>query len=47
MILCISKKNDNYENLATRLRFGLGTNENSPFSPFVFDNHIVIRGVGD
>jgi len=34
-------------NLATRLRLGLGTNEDSPFSPFVLDNHVVIRGVGD
>jgi len=34
-------------NIATRLRFGLGTNEDSPFSPFVLDNHVVIRGVGD
>ncbi|MEE9431814.1 MAG: POTRA domain-containing protein [Melioribacteraceae bacterium] len=34
-------------NLATRFRFGLATNEDSPFSPFVLDNHVAIRGVGD
>jgi len=34
-------------NVATRFRFGLGTNEDTPFSPFVLDNHVVIRGVGD
>ncbi len=34
-------------NIATRLRFGLGSNEETPFSPFVLDNHVVIRGVGD
>jgi len=34
-------------NFATRLRLGLSTNSESPFSPFVLDNNINIRGVGN
>ena len=34
-------------NFASRLRFGLATNNRSPFSPFAVDNHTNIRGVGD
>lgn len=33
-------------NWANRLRFGLSTNENSPFAPFALDNNVNIRGVG-
>ena len=31
---------------ASRLKFGLSTNDNSPFAPFVLDNHVNIRGAG-
>ena len=34
-------------NLATRLRLGLSTNENSPFAPFVLDSQLNIRGSGN
>lgn len=34
-------------NFASRLRFGLSTNNDSPFAPFVADNYVNIRGVGD
>lgn len=34
-------------NIAFRFRAGLATNKESPFSPFVLDNHENIRGVGD
>ncbi len=34
-------------NFGARLRFGLGSNSFSPFSPFVIDNHENVRGVGD
>ena len=34
-------------NLAARLRFGLSTNENSPFAPFVLDSQVNIRGSGN
>jgi len=33
-------------NWANRVRFGLATNNNSPFSPFALDNNVNIRGVG-
>ena len=33
-------------NWANRLRFGLATNENTPFAPFALDNNINLRGVG-
>ena len=33
-------------NWANRLRFGLSTNENSPFAPFAIDNNLNLRGVG-
>jgi hypothetical protein len=34
-------------NWATRLRLGLSSNDNSPFSPFALDNNLNIRGVGN
>lgn len=34
-------------NLATRLRMGLATNTSSVFAPFVVDNNVNIRGVGN
>jgi hypothetical protein len=34
-------------NLATRLRFGIASNSDSPFAPFVVDSHINLRGVGN
>ncbi len=34
-------------NVAARLRVGLSTNLNSPFSPFVLDSRINIRGAGN
>lgn len=34
-------------NFASRLRFGLSTNEESPFAPFVLDSYLNIRGVGN
>lgn len=34
-------------NWATRFRLGVSTNSDSPFAPFVLDNHVNIRGVGD
>lgn len=34
-------------NLAVRAKFGLSTNSNSPFAPFVADSHINIRGIGN
>jgi hypothetical protein len=34
-------------NFATRLRVGISTNNNSPFAPFVVDNNLNIRGVGN
>ncbi len=33
-------------NWANRMRFGLSTNENSPFAPFALDNNVNLRGVG-
>jgi len=34
-------------NIATRLRFGVATNSDSPFAPFVIDSHVNLRGVGN
>lgn len=34
-------------NFATRLRLGLASNDDSPFSPFALDNNLNIRGVGN
>ena len=34
-------------NFAFRLRFGISTNNNTPFAPFVVDSHINLRGVGN
>lgn len=34
-------------NLAARFRFGIATNNNSPFAPFVLDSYINIRGSGN
>lgn len=33
-------------NWANRMRFGLSSNENSPFAPFALDNNVNLRGVG-
>ncbi|ANW97509.1 hypothetical protein AXE80_11565 [Wenyingzhuangia fucanilytica] len=38
------KKNGNF---ATRLRLGIASNHNNPFAPFVLDNNLNIRGVGN
>ncbi|MFK7934542.1 MAG: BamA/TamA family outer membrane protein [Saprospiraceae bacterium] len=34
-------------NLAARFRFGISTNNNTPFAPFVLDSHVNIRGAGN
>ncbi|MEC3906815.1 outer membrane protein assembly factor [Tamlana sp. 2201CG12-4] len=34
-------------NWASRLRFGLSSNDNTPFAPFSVDNNVNIRGVGN
>lgn len=34
-------------NLAMRFRFGISTNNNTPFAPFVLDSHVNIRGSGN
>ncbi len=34
-------------NWANRLRIGLATNDDSPFSPFAVDNNLNVRGVGN
>ena len=34
-------------NWATRLRLGISSNDESPFSPFVIDNNLNVRGVGN
>ena len=34
-------------NIATRVRFGVATNSDSPFAPFVIDSHVNLRGVGN
>ncbi|WP_424962059.1 POTRA domain-containing protein [Ekhidna sp.] len=36
-----------YGNIASRLRLGLSSNEESPFAPFVLDSYVNIRGVGN
>ena len=33
-------------NWANRIRFGLSSNENTPFAPFALDNNVNLRGVG-
>lgn len=33
-------------NWANRIRFGLSSNEDSPFAPFALDNNVNLRGVG-
>jgi len=34
-------------NIASRLKLGISTNNDSPFAPFVADSHINIRGIGN
>ena len=34
-------------NIAMRIRFGISTNNDSPFAPFVVDSHVNLRGVGN
>jgi hypothetical protein len=34
-------------NWATRVRLGISSNDKSPFSPFVIDNNLNVRGVGN
>ena len=34
-------------NIGSRVQFGLATNNDSPISPFVYDSHQNIRGIGD
>ncbi|MEL7021301.1 MAG: outer membrane protein assembly factor, partial [Bacteroidota bacterium] len=34
-------------NLAARFRFGISTNNDTPFAPFVLDSHLNIRGAGN
>ncbi|MBG7612598.1 outer membrane protein assembly factor [Polaribacter sp. BAL334] len=41
------KRLGNSGNWATRVRFGLSSNENTPFAPFALDNNVNIRGVGN
>lgn len=36
----------NKGNWANRLRFGLSTNQQTPFAPFALDNNVNLRGVG-
>ncbi len=43
----VFKRIKNKGNLGARIRFGLGSNSFSPFSPFVIDNHENVRGIGD
>jgi len=38
---------DEEVNFAFRMRFGISTNNNTPFAPFVVDSHINLRGVGN
>jgi len=35
------------DNVAMRFRFGVSTNSDSPFAPFVADSHVNLRGVGN
>jgi outer membrane protein assembly factor BamA len=41
------KKVSSFGNLAGRLRFGLSTNNDTPFAPFVLDSRVNIRGSGN
>lgn len=41
------KKVENNGNFATRLRLGIASNHDNPFAPFVLDNNLNIRGVGN
>jgi hypothetical protein len=41
------KRYGNSDNFASRLRLGLASNNDSPFSPFAVDNNLNIRGVGN
>ena len=41
------KKIGSTNNLALRFRMGISTNKKSPFIPFVVDNYINVRGIGD
>jgi len=34
-------------NIAARFKFGISTNNDSPFAPFVVDSHVNIRGIGN
>ncbi len=34
-------------NLAVRFRYGISSNEDSPFAPFVLDSYLNIRGIGN
>lgn len=34
-------------NLATRVRLGIASNNDTPFAPFVADSHVNIRGIGN
>jgi outer membrane protein assembly factor BamA len=40
------KRVGNKGNWANRLRFGLASNQETPFAPFALDNNVNIRGVG-
>jgi outer membrane protein insertion porin family len=42
-----AKRFGKFGNLATRLRTGIATNNNSPFAPFTLDSFLNIRGVGN
>ena len=37
----------NKGNFATRFRFGLSSNDDTPFAPFVLDSYLNIRGIGN
>lgn len=41
------QRNKEKGNFASRLRFGLSTNSDSPFAPFSLDNNLNIRGIGN
>lgn len=41
------KKTSHRGNLATKVHFGISTNKISPFSPFVLDGLINVRGIGN
>ena len=40
------KRIKNKGNWANRMRFGIASNENTPFAPFAIDNNVNLRGVG-